>query len=98
MDVTAGYAQVIKDDLLEVIKKNHCPFITAVHMLKNGTDIRYIQEMLGHASFHTSYQYTRVRIDHLKRMYREYHPFENQLYEDVRKNNEKYLKQILKEK
>jgi site-specific recombinase XerD len=70
----------------------------AVHMLKNGTDIRYIQEMLGHSSYHTSYQYTRVQIDHLKMMYNQYHPFENQLYEDVEKENEKYLKVILGEK
>lgn len=70
----------------------------AVHMLKNGTDIRYIQEMLGHSSFHTSYQYTRVQIEYLKKMYSQYHPFENQLYEDVEKENEKYLKKILREK
>jgi site-specific recombinase XerD len=70
----------------------------AVHMLTNGTDIRYIQEMLGHSSFHTSYQYTRVQIDYLKKMYSQYHPFENQLYEDAIKENEKYLKAITSEK
>jgi hypothetical protein len=35
MDVTAGYAQVIKDDLLEVIKKNH-PREKKKGMLVNG--------------------------------------------------------------
>lgn len=70
----------------------------AVHMLTNGTDIRYIQEMLGHSSFHTSYRYTRVQIDHLKRMYSQHHPFENQLFEDVVKENEEYVKNISGEK
>lgn len=70
----------------------------AVHMLKNGTDIRYIQEMLGHSSYHTTYQYTRVQIDYLKKMYTQFHPFENQLYEDAARENEKYLRVILGEK
>ena len=69
----------------------------AVHMLKNGTEIRYIQEMLGHSSYHTSYRYTRVQIDYLKKMYSQYHPFENQLYEDVAAENGKYINKILGE-
>jgi integrase/recombinase XerD len=66
----------------------------AVHMLRNGTDIRYIQEILGHSSYHTSFHYTRVLSGHLKVMYKEHHPFENQLFEDVEKANSKYLEKI----
>ena len=46
----------------------------ATHMLKNGADIRYIQEHLGHASVATTQIYTRVIITDLQRVFRETHP------------------------
>lgn len=46
----------------------------ATHMLKNGADIRYIQEHLGHASVATTQIYTRVIISDLHRVFRETHP------------------------
>jgi len=46
----------------------------AVHLLKNGADIRYIQELLGHASPETTQIYTRVVITDLDRVFRQTHP------------------------
>lgn len=48
----------------------------ATHMLANGADIRYIQELLGHASLKTTQMYTRVEISDLKKMLDKCHPRE----------------------
>jgi len=43
-------------------------------MLENGTDIRFIQAMLGHASLETTTIYTQVSIRALKEVYARTHP------------------------
>jgi integrase/recombinase XerD len=48
----------------------------ATHMLKHGADIRYIQEMLGHASVATTQIYTKVEVTDLRAMHRQCHPRE----------------------
>ncbi len=48
----------------------------ALHMLKAGADIRYIQEMLGHASPNTTMIYTRVFPEDLRAIHDRYHPRE----------------------
>jgi site-specific recombinase XerD len=45
-----------------------------IHLLANGCDIRYIKEMLGHSSLHTTQIYTRVDKHDLSRIIDECHP------------------------
>ena len=46
----------------------------ATHMLKHGTDIRFIQELLGHESIKTTQIYTHLDTENLKKVYNECHP------------------------
>jgi integrase/recombinase XerD len=49
----------------------HC---MATLMLENGADIRYIQQMLGHADIKTTQIYTQVSIRQLQRIHAATHP------------------------
>lgn len=46
----------------------------ATHMLENGADIRYIQEILGHTDLDTTAIYTQVSIHKLKEIHTATHP------------------------
>ena len=46
----------------------------AIGMLRNGADIRYIQEILGHSSIRTTQIYTQIMPEHLKEAHAKYHP------------------------
>jgi integrase/recombinase XerD len=46
----------------------------ATAMLQNGADIRFIQEMLGHAKVTSTEVYTRVAITKLKAIHAATHP------------------------
>ncbi|EBF5850577.1 hypothetical protein FH026_15025 [Listeria monocytogenes] len=46
----------------------------ATHLLENGCDLRYIQELLGHSSVNTTQRYTRVQLKQKQNTIAEFHP------------------------
>lgn len=57
---------------------------TATHLLRNGADIVFVAELLGHESLVTTQAYTSQIVDGLKKTHKTYHPRENELYpEDI---------------
>ncbi len=77
-----GVFKIIKNRAQEVgINKNISPHTFrhsfATHLLQNGADIRFIQELLGHSDIQTTEIYTHIINDTLKKDYDELNPRDN---------------------
>ena len=64
---------------------------TATHLLNHGADLRFVQELLGHDSIETTVIYTNYKQEEMKKIYKTYHPRENEYYVEV---DTDYLEQI----
>lgn len=97
--VTAGAVERMIKKRVEAIgiEKRVYPHLLrhtcAVHLLENGADIRYIQELLGHASLRTTQRYTRVLPLALKRAHERAHPAERRRSRAPRLDPTQYYRQ-----
>ena len=64
-------------DKADIDRKGSCHLLRhscATHMLENGADIRFIQQLLGHARLDTTQIYTEVSIVQLREVHSRTHP------------------------
>ena len=60
------YRKFFKDNNIPYLSPHKCRHTYATYLVKNGTDIRTVQELLGHVKINTTQRYTQVDMDMIK--------------------------------
>lgn len=95
--ISGRFREVLKraGELREGISAHSIRHACATHLLEHGADVRYVQELLGHESIETTVQYTHALYENLKRVYKSYHPRENEYFKEVDKEYRAEVEKLL---
>jgi integrase/recombinase XerC len=72
--VRAAVHRVARAAGVEDIGPHALRHTAATHLLQGGSDLRSVQELLGHATLSTTQRYTHVSADRLRRSFQQAHP------------------------
>jgi integrase/recombinase XerD len=75
IDLIRRYAKKVG---LEYLTPHMFRHAVATHLLKNGADIRWVQELLGHKDLGSTQLYTHIDISSLKEVHKRFHPREQE--------------------
>lgn len=66
---------IIKSNSYHSLHPHSLRHSIATHLLENGTDIRFVQKILGHQNIDTTKIYTQLNLTTLRQKYNQHHPF-----------------------